>query len=96
MTLTKAEIVEKIVNQLEYSHKDSKDMVENVISILKHTLESGNDVKISGFGKFEVKQKNARKGRNPQTGESITLEPRKIITFKASKLLRERINSESP
>lgn len=94
MTLTKAHIVEKIVTQLELPKKEAADVLESVISILKQELESGEDVLISGFGKFEVKQKKARKGRNPQTGEAMTIEPRRIITFSTSKLLKSEINKQ--
>ena len=92
MALTKADLVEQIHTQLEYSQKESLAMVDSVLSILKQTLESGEDVKIAGFGKFEVRQKNARRGRNPQTGEAITIEARRIINFKAGKKLRNLIN----
>lgn len=69
-------------------------MVESVFGILKETLESGEDVKISGFGKFGVKQKNDRRGRNPQNGEAITIEVRKILTFKPSAVLRDGVNTD--
>jgi integration host factor subunit alpha len=78
-----------------FAKKESYDLVESVFSIVKATLESGQEVKISGFGKFEVKQKNARRGRNPQTGESIILDPRRVLTFKPSNLLRAAINGDT-
>ena len=71
---------------------ESAEMVEAVFSIMKSTLESGETLKISGFGRFEVKQKKDRRGRNPHTGESITIEARRILTFKPSNLLRDAIN----
>ena len=92
MALTKNDIVEKITDQLEFTRKDSLDLLEGVISIMKQTLASGEDIKISGFGKFEVKQKADRRGRNPQTGEDLTIEARRILTFKPSALLRDAIN----
>jgi integration host factor subunit alpha len=92
MALTKNDIVEKITDKLEFSRKDSLDLLEAVISIMKQTLASGEDIKISGFGKFEVKQKADRRGRNPQTGEALIIEARRIITFKPSGLLRDAIN----
>ena len=92
MALTKNDIVEKITDQLEFTRKDSLDLLEGVISIIKQTLASGEDIKISGFGKFEVKQKADRRGRNPQTGEDLTIEARRILTFKPSALLRDEIN----
>jgi integration host factor subunit alpha len=67
-------------------------MLESVLSIMKQTLESGEKLKIAGFGNFEVKQKNGRRGRNPQTGETITIGARKILTFKPSNILRSAIN----
>lgn len=70
-------------------------MMEAVFSILKESMESGETVKISGFGSFTVSQKAARKGRNPQTGEAITIEARKVLTFKPSTVLRQAINGEA-
>lgn len=69
-------------------------MMEAVFSILKESLESGETIKISGFGSFTVSQKSARKGRNPQTGEAMTIEARKVLTFKPSTVLRQAINGE--
>ncbi len=90
--MTKKDLMERIYPELRFSKKESLDLLESVISIMKSTLESGEDVKISGFGKFEVKQKKDRKGRNPATGEAITIEARRILSFKPSALLRQRIN----
>jgi integration host factor subunit alpha len=95
VTLTKLSLVENIFNQLEFSKKDSVEYVESVISILKSALEAGEDVKISGFGKFEVKQKKNRRGRNPKTGETIIIEARRVVSFKPSDLLRKNINGYS-
>ncbi len=78
---------------MEYTVKESSALFEEFLSIVKSTLESGEDVKISGFGKFEVKQKTDRRGRNPQTGESLTIESRKIVVFRTSAMLRDRINA---
>ncbi len=94
--MTKIEIVEKITNQLGFSKKEALDHLESVFSTMKQTLVSGEDLKISGFGKFEIKQKNNRRGRNPQTGEDLTIESRKIMTYKASSILKEKINEQSP
>jgi len=85
---------EKVSDRCGISKKDSIEMVELVFSILKNTLEIGEGIKISGFGKFEVKNKHARKGRNPQTGDAITIEARKILTFKPSTILKYNINSK--
>ena len=89
--MTKADIVEKVAEKCGISKKDSIDMVESVFSVLKTTLENGEDLKISGFGKFEVKNKHERKGRNPQTGESIIIDARRILSFKPSTILKESI-----
>ena len=93
--LTKAVIVESIQNQLDLPKKDCIEMVETLLEIIKSTLASGEDVLISGFGKFSVKDKKARKGRNPATNEDLILEPRKVVTFKCSGKLRDRINGNS-
>jgi len=90
--LTKAVIVESVQNQLGFPKKDCIDMVENLLEIIKSTLVSGEDVLISGFGKFSVKDKKARRGRNPATNEDLILEPRRVVTFKCSGKLRDRIN----
>jgi len=92
--MTKADIVERVSEQCGISKKDSIEMVESVFNTLKDTLENGEDIKISGFGKFEVKSKHARKGRNPQTGDAIIIEARKILTFKPSTILKNTINSK--
>lgn len=92
--MTKADIVEKIAEKCGITKRESIDMVESVFSILKSTLEDGEDIKISGFGKFEVKKKHARKGRNPQTGEAITIDARSVLTFKPSSILKSAVNSK--
>jgi integration host factor subunit alpha len=91
MALTKSDIVAK-VNELGFTKKRSVDIVENLMAIIKDTLEKSEDVLISGFGKFCVKQKKQRKGRNPATGNDLMLKARKVITFKCSGKLREKIN----
>ena len=90
--MTKADIVERIMTNTGLSKLDSFDMFELVFSIMKNTLEDGEDIKISGFGKFEVKQKKDRRGRNPQTGEDLIIEARRVLTFKPSTILRKMIN----
>ena len=92
MTLTKAQIVESIQNQTGFPKNKSFEIVETLLEIIKSTLASGEDVLISGFGKFNVNEKNERKGRNPSTGEAMMLEPRKVVTFKCSGHLKDRIN----
>ena len=92
MTLTKADIIEAIAEQDGFTLKKSTDTVETILEIIKRTLESGEDVLLSGFGKFCVKQKEARRGRNPSTGGAMMLDPRKVVTFKCSGKLRDKIN----
>jgi integration host factor subunit alpha len=92
--MTKIEIVERIHNELDFTKRESSDLLETVFAIMKETLGAGEDIKISGFGKFEVKQKKDRRGRNPQTGEAITIESRRILTFKPSTILKTAINGE--
>jgi len=94
MTLTKSQIVEKIRTSTNSSKNKSFDTVETLIEIIKQTLESGEDVLISGFGKFCVKEKSERRGRNPATGDDLMLAPRKVVTFKCSGKLRERVNGK--
>jgi integration host factor subunit alpha len=90
--MTKADIVEKVQAGVGMTKKESSEMVEAVFSIMKSTLESGENLKISGFGNFVVKQKADRRGRNPQTGETIIIEARRILGFRPSTLLKDAIN----
>jgi integration host factor subunit alpha len=92
MTLTKDHIVNSIHGQLDLPKTKSTELFESIIEIIKTTLENGEDVLISGFGKFCVKEKGNRRGRNPQTGEALTLESRRVVGFKCSGKLRERMN----
>jgi integration host factor subunit alpha len=92
MTLTKAHIVDAIADQIGYPKNNSFEIVETLLELIKSSLESGDDVLISGFGKFCVKEKSERKGRNPATGGDMMLAPRKVVTFKCSGMLRERVN----
>ena len=92
MTLTKANIVEEVAKQNGYSKNKSFEMIEILLKIMKRTLESGEDVLVSGFGKFCVKEKHERRGRNPATGEDMMLEPRRAVTFRCSRQLRDKIN----
>jgi len=90
--MTKADIFEKVQENCGFSKKESADMVEAVFRLIKQTLESGENLKISGFGSFVVKSKANRRGRNPQTGETIIIEARRVLTFKPSVVLRDVIN----
>ena len=92
MTLTKANIVDAIADQIGYPKNHSSEIVETLLEIIKGSLESGDDVLISGFGKFCVKEKKERRGRNPATGKDMMMEPRKVLTFRSSGKLREKIN----
>ena len=92
MTLTKVQIIEEIRTRNGFTLKKSTETVEILLETIKKTLETGEDVLISGFGKFCVRDKRQRKGRNPATGEDMILEPRKVVTFKCSGKLRERVN----
>jgi len=93
MTLTKIEIVESIQNETGFPKNRSLEIVEALLGIIKRTLASGEDVLISGFGRFCVKGKKERKGRNPATGEDLMLKPRKVVTFKCSGKLRDLVNT---
>ena len=92
-TLTEAHIIDAVAESNGYTRKKSIETVETVLELIKPSLESGEDVLISGFGKFCVKEKAKRKGRNPATGEDMILKPRRVVTFKGSGKLRSKINS---
>lgn len=93
MALTKTDIVESVQTNLGFTKHQSIELVESLIEITKSKLESGEDVLITGFGKFCVNEKRERRGRNPATGEDLMLRPRKVVTFKCSGKLRERVNN---
>ena len=90
--MTKVDIAERIQSKLGISMKESLALLESVLSIMKNTLEDGEKIKIAGFGNFEIKQKKDRIGRNPQTGDPLTIEARRIISFKPSAMLRKAVN----
>ncbi len=92
MTLTKEKIIDAIYNQVGLSKNQSRMSMERLLEIFKRTLEGGEDVLVSGFGKFMVKDKSARKGRNPQTTHDLQLRARRVIVFKTSGALRDKIN----
>jgi integration host factor subunit alpha len=94
MALTKSDIVAK-VHELGFTKKKAVEVIESLLEIIKDTLEKGDDVLVSGFGKFCVKDKKQRRGRNPATGSDLILRERKVVTFKCSGKLRNRINGES-
>ncbi len=92
MAQTKADIIKAIAEQNGYTKKKSIETVEAILEIIKRTLETGEDVLISGFGKFCVKEKKERRGRNPATDETMMLAQRRVVTFKCSGKLREKTN----
>ena len=95
MTLTKVDIINKVyATNLKMTKIQAREAVETILRIIKTNLENGDDVLLSRFGKFNVKAKSARKGRNPITGESVMLDARKVVTFKPSGLLREKVNGK--
>ena len=94
MTLTKNDLVDA-VTKMGFTKKKSAEIVETCLELIKKTLASGEDVLISGFCKFCVKEKKQRKGRNPQTGEDIVLSERRVVTFNSSPVLREKINRDT-
>jgi integration host factor subunit alpha len=93
MSLTKIDIIESIYEKIGIPKKDCVGIVESVFEIIKDDLDNGHDVMISGFGKWTVKSKKARKGRNPKTGKAMTIDARKVVTFKPSNVLRDVVNS---
>lgn len=93
MAMTKADIVEALYEKVGFSKKEAADLVEMVFDSLKGTLSQGNKIKISGFGNFVVREKRSRVGRNPQTGESIEISARRVLTFRPSQVLRAEVNS---
>ena len=95
-TLTKAKIIDAVAESNGYMRKKSIETVETVLELIKRSLESGEDVLISGFGRFCVKQKDERRGRNPATGKDMMLAPRKVVTFKWSGMLKKKLNSKKP
>lgn len=94
MTLTKDHIVRSVQNRLQVAQSRSAELVESVLEAVKKTLETGEDVLISGFGKFCVNTKKERKGRNPATGKEMMLGSRRVVTFRCSPVLRNRINGK--
>ncbi len=92
--MTKADIVERIYERLGLTKKECFNLVESVFDIMKDSLCKGDNLKISSFGSFIVREKNARKGRNPQTGETITISERRVVTFRPSKILKNEINKK--
>ena len=93
-TMTKADIVEQVYQKIGFSKKEATQLVELVFDSLKNELRDGDKIKISGFGNFLVKKKDSRVGRNPQTGEQLTISSRRVLTFKPSQVLKAILNNE--
>ena len=94
MTLTKAQIVDQIRDEIGFTRNETIEIVEALLELMKSSLESGEDVLISGFGKFCVRNKRKRKGRNPATGDDLILDARRTVTFRCSGKLRDRVNGK--
>ena len=92
MTVTKTDLTSSICNRLDLPKSQASRLVESLLENIKRTLASDEDILISGFGKFRVKDKKTRKGRNPQTGEDLMLDGRRVVTFRYSSALREKMN----
>lgn len=90
--MTKAELIEAVYSKVGISKKESADLVEMIFDTMKDTLAQGNKIKISGFGNFVVREKRARMGRNPQTGESMEISARRVLTFRPSQVLKNDLN----
>ena len=93
MSLTKDKLITRLQTQIGLDKQESRQIVEGLLGIMKDTLDQGEELLISGFGKFSVRHKNPRRGRNPQTAESLVLAARNVLVFKVSGVLRERINN---
>ncbi len=92
MALTKADIINEVMNKNGYNRQQTNETIETLLELIKKSLASGEDVLVSGFGKFCVKQKKERRGRNPATGGDLMLKARKVVTFTCSGILRDKIN----
>jgi len=92
MTITKALLIDSVYNHSNLQRQEAILIVDSLLEIIKRTLASGEDVLITGFGKFIVKEKDSRRGRNPHTGADLQLDPRRIVTFKCSGILRKKMN----
>lgn len=92
-TITRADVAETIYEEIGLSRKDSNDILDMIIDEIIHELASGNDVKLSSFGTFSLRDKKARSGRNPKTGVEALISPRRVISFKPSQTMRKTINA---
>ena len=94
LTLTRAQLSEAVYQEVGLSRNESSDLVESIINEISETLILGEPVKVSSFGTFSVRQKKERQGRNPKTGEEVPIKPRRVLVFRASQILKERINKK--
>lgn len=92
MTLTKAHIVDRVYDRTKVTKKEAADYVNEILEVMKEALEEGEEIKLSGFGKFEVRKKGERIGRNPRTGDEILIPERKVLRFKVSQVLKDELN----
>jgi len=93
MTLTKSDIVEDLNNEIGLNKREAKELVDMFFNDIKNLLSEGHDVKLSGFGNFQLRNKSARPGRNPRTGEDVEISARKVVTFKSGQKLKESIKA---
>lgn len=96
MALTKAEMAEHLFEKLGVNKRDAKDLVEAFFEEVREALESGEQVKLSGFGNFDLRKKNERPGRNPKTGEDIPIKARRVVTFRPGQKLKSRVENTKP
>ncbi len=96
MALTKAEMAEHLFEKLGINKRDAKELVESFFEEVREALESGEQVKLSGFGNFDLRQKSERPGRNPKTGEDIPIKARRVVTFRPGQKLKSRVESSKP
>ena len=96
MALTKADMAEHLFDKFGINKRDAKDLVENFFQEIRRTLEQGEEVKLSGFGNFELRTKNERPGRNPKTGEDIPISARRVVTFRPGQKLKQRVSTAKP
>jgi len=95
MTLTKSDIVEDLNNEIGLNKREAKELVDSLFNNIKNKLEKGEEVKLSGFGNFQLKNKSPRPGRNPRTGEDVEITARKVVTFKSGQKLKEAVKTLS-
>ncbi|MBI9086938.1 MAG: integration host factor subunit alpha [Desulfobacterales bacterium] len=94
MALTKADVVQNLMDHNGYTRTQASELLETLLELIKTTLSSGEDVMVSNFGKFQVREKAQRRGRNPATGQAMLLEPRRVVTFQCARKLRETVNGK--